>query len=59
MMVVRDDVTLKNVMPKLDCPDNYQMLLSAVYKSGAYWLYHPKTIYKPDGEIDEKYSHFD
>ena len=46
-------------MPKLGCPDSYQMLLSVVYKSGAYWAYHTKTLYKSDGEIDEKYNHFE
>lgn len=35
------------------------MLLSVVYKSGAYWAYHTKTLYKSDGEIDEKYNHFE
>lgn len=58
-ILVRDDCTLKTVMPKLGCPDSYQMLLSVVYKSGAYWIYHTKTLYKPDGELDDKYSHFE
>ena len=58
-MLVRDDSTLKTVMPKLGCPDTYQMLLSVVYKSGSYWVYHTKTLYKPDGDMDDKYSHFE
>ena len=58
-ILVRDENTLKTVMPKLGCPDSYQMLLSVVYKTGAYWIYHTKTLYKPDGELDDKYSHFE
>ena len=46
-------------MPKLGCPDTYQMLVSVVYKAGAYWVYHTKTLYKSNGELDEKYNHFD
>ena len=58
-ILVRDENTLKTVMPKLGCPDSYQMLLSVVYKGGSYWIYHTKTLYKPDGELDDKYSHFE
>lgn len=58
-IMVRDENTLKTVMPKLGCPDTYQMLLSVVYRGGAYWVYHTKTLYKPDGEMDDKYSHFE
>ena len=57
--LVRDEQTLKQVMPKLGCPESYQMLLSVVYKSGSYWVYHTKTLYKPDGEMDDKYNHFE
>ena len=57
--LVRDNNILKTIVPKLGCPDNYQMLLSLVYKSGAYWVYHTKSLYKPDGEIDEKFNHFE
>ena len=39
-MLVRDDADLKTVMPKLGCPENYQKLLSIVYKNGSYWIYH-------------------
>lgn len=58
-MLVRDEDTLKTSMPKLGCPDTYQMLVSIVYKAGAYWVYHTKTLYKPNGELDEKFNHFD
>ena len=58
-MLVRDEDTLKTIMPKLGCPESYQMLVSIVYKAGAYWVYHTKTLYKPNGELDEKYNHFD
>ena len=57
--LVRDTNTLKTVMPKLGCPESYQKLMSIVYKSGAYWAYHTKTLYKPDGDMDEKYNHFE
>ena len=39
-MLVRDDADLKTVMPKLGCPEDYQKLLSIVYKNGSYWIYH-------------------
>ena len=55
----RDCNTLKTIVPKLGCPESYQMLLSVVYKNGAYWVYHTKSLYKPDGELDEKYNHFE
>lgn len=32
LLLVRDENTLKNVVPKLGCPDSYQKLLSIVYK---------------------------
>ena len=35
------------------------MLNSVVYKGGSYWIYHTKTLYKPDGELDEKFNHFE
>ena len=57
--LVRDDYTLKSIVPKLGCPDSYQQLVSIVYKSGSYWVYHTKTLYKSDGDIDEKFNHFD
>ena len=50
---------MKTIVPKLGCPESYQMLLSVVYKNGAYWVYHTKSLYKPDGELDEKYNHFE
>ena len=46
-------------MPKLGIPEDYQMLLSFVYKQGMYWLYHSRSLYKPSGEIDDKYNHFE
>ena len=58
-MLVRDEAVLKTVVPRLGCPESYQNLLSVVYKQGAYWVYHTKTLYKNDGEMDEKYNHFD
>ena len=58
-MLVRDDCQLKTVIPKLDNNDSYQMLNSVVYKGGSYWIYHTKTLYKPDGELDEKFNHFE
>lgn len=58
-MLVRDENALKTVLPKLGCPVTYQKLLSVVYKNGAYWAYHTKSLYKPDGEMDEKFDHFD
>ena len=59
-LLVRDESTLKTVMPKLGCPDSYKELLSTVYKNGAYWVYHSKSLYQAEnGELDEKYSHFD
>lgn len=57
-MIARNDDTLKQVIPKLGHPESYQMLLSVVYKSGAYWVYHNKTLYKPSGEVDETFNHF-
>lgn len=45
-MLARDQENLKTVMPKLGCPDSYKMLLSTVYKHGAYWIYHNKSLYK-------------
>ena len=33
--------------------------MSIVYKSGSYWAYHTRTLYKPDGEMDDKYNHFE
>ena len=56
--MVRDKNKLKTIVTKLDSSDNYQMLLSVVYKNGAYWVYHTKTLYKADGEIDNTYNHF-
>ena len=56
--MVRDKTKLKTIVTKLDSSDNYQMLLSVVYKNGAYWVYHTKTLYKADGEIDNTYNHF-
>ena len=58
-MLARDDAQLKTVIPKLDNYDTYQMLNSVVYKGGSYWIYHTKTLYKPDGELDEKFNHFE
>ena len=57
--LARDDCVLKTVMPKLGCPEQYSKLLSVVYKHGSYWIYHAKTLYKTNGELDESYSHFD
>lgn len=50
---------MKCVMPKLGTPEDYQMLLSFVYKQGTYWIYHTRSLYKPNGEIDDKYNHFE
>ena len=58
-MLVRDDKQIKTVMPKLGYPDSYQGLVSMVYKGGAYWAYHTKTLYKKDGDLDETYNHFE
>lgn len=58
-LIARDDCALKQVIPKLGHPETYQLLLSVVYKSGAYWVYHTKTLYKPNGDMDETYNHFD
>lgn len=58
-LIARDEATLKQVIPKLGHPESYQLLLSVVYKSGAYWLYHNKTLYKKNGEVDEDYNHFE
>ena len=46
-------------MPKLDSPDGYKLLISIVYKNGAYWVYHNRSLYNKDGEIDDDFSHFD
>ena len=56
-MLVRDEFSLKTVVPKLDCPKSFQKLVSLVYKKGAYWVYHQRTLYKKDGLMDEDYSH--
>ena len=58
-ILARDEASLKSVMPKLDTPDSYKMLLSSVYKNGAYWIYHNQSLYKQDGELNEEFSHFD
>ena len=58
-LLVRDENTLKSAMPKLGCPESYQMLLAVVYKNGAYWVYHTRTLFKQDGELDETYNHFE
>ena len=59
LLLVRDADQLKTVVPKLGCPENYQTLISVVYKGGAYWVYHNKSLYKADGEMDEKFAHFE
>ena len=56
--LVNDENNLKTTMPKFECPESYQKLLSLVYKNGSYWVYHVQTLYRPDGELDEKLSHF-
>ena len=57
--LARDNYSLKCVMPKLGTPEEYQLLLSFVYKHGQYWIYHTRSLYKPNGEIDDKYNHFE
>jgi hypothetical protein len=53
-MVVRDNFTLKSVMPFQDEPlesdpeKQQQKMLSLVYKEGLYWVYHFKSIYSKD-----------
>ena len=59
-MLVRDDQSLKTVLPKLDCPrDNFNKLISLVYKNGAYWAYHSRTLYTNKGEVDSEFNHFE
>lgn len=53
-MVVRDNFTLKSVMPFQDEPlesdpeKQQQKMLSLVYKEGLYWVYHFKSIYSKE-----------
>lgn len=49
---------LKSVLPSLEPPSDYQMLISIVYKSGLYWIYHSRSLFKPSSEDrDPDYSH--
>ena len=52
---------VRSVMPMEEgnLPDNSNKLVSFVYKDNSYWVYHAKTLYKSNGEVDEKFSHFD
>lgn len=56
-MLVRDEFSIKTVVPNLDCPQPFQKLVSLVYKKGSYWAYHHRTLYKKDGLLDEDFNH--
>lgn len=55
----RNEDQLKSIMPRLDSPSSYKMLLTAVYKNGAYWIYHNESLYNKKGEVNEDFSHFE
>ena len=43
-MVSRKEQELKALIPQVDTSEDYQNLISLVYKQGQYWLYHSKSI---------------
>jgi len=43
-MVARKEDEIKAVIPNVDGQEEYQNLLSLVYKQGSYWLYHCKSL---------------
>lgn len=57
-LVVRDANSLKTTLPKLDTPESYQKLLSVVYKNGKYWVYNVQSLYTPEGDNSESFTHF-
>ena len=59
MKIARDGYDIQTVIPGLSSPTNYQELLSIVYKANSYWIYHTKSLYKQNGELDSDYNHFD
>ena len=42
------------VVPNLGAPYHAQNLVSIVYKNGAYWVYHEKSLLNPDGGLNDK-----
>eukprot|EP00347_Sterkiella_histriomuscorum_P004352 403360777 len=42
--ISRQEQTLKALLPNVDNQEEYQNLLSLVYKQGNYWMYHSKSL---------------
>jgi hypothetical protein len=58
--LAREKTLLKSVMPSLEPPSDYQMLISVIYKQGMYWIYHNRSLFKPGKfEKDNAYNHTD
>ena len=43
-MISRKDQTLQALIPNVDNKDEFLNLVSLVYKHGAYWIYHSKSL---------------
>ena len=43
-MIARNDQQLKALIPNVDSTEEYQNLISLVYKKGSYWTYHSKSL---------------
>ena len=43
-MVSRKEQELRAIIPNVDSSEEYQSLISLVYKQGQYWMYHAKSL---------------
>jgi hypothetical protein len=43
-MISRKEQELKALIPNVDNQEEYQSLISLVYKQGLYWMFHSKSL---------------